>query len=53
MTFTRIVKLAFAGKLMLHLSSSDALENVLTYPLYKIKQNVGTGSWPMSLKTTS
>lgn len=53
MTFTRIVELAFAGKRMLNLRSSDTLENVPTHPLYKIKQNVGKRSWPTSLKTTN
>lgn len=53
MTFTRIGKLAFAGKLRLNLSSSESLENVPTLPLYKIKQNVGKKSWPMTLKTTN
>lgn len=53
MTFIRIVKLAFARKLMLNLSSSDILENVSTHPLYKIKQNIGKRSWTTSLKTTN
>ena len=53
MTSTRIIKLAFARKLMLNLSSSDTLENVPTHPLYKIKQNVGKRSWTTSLKTTN
>lgn len=53
MTFTRIVKLAFAGKLMLNLSSSDTLENAPTHPLYRIKQNVAKRSWITFLKTTN
>ena len=44
MTFTKIVKLAFPGKLMLNLSNSDTLENVPTHPLDRIKQNVGKRS---------